>query len=81
MTRHPIRGAVWFVLTAAGVYGIAVLMAAGLAIANGEGLSCRDAECGEVSDWLNSARPLPMIIAMALALIAGVVMARRHTRS
>ncbi|HEV2058692.1 MAG TPA: hypothetical protein VGR11_05000 [Solirubrobacteraceae bacterium] len=81
MTRHPIRGAVWFVVTAAGVYGIAVLIAAGWAMANGEGLSCRDAECGAISNWLNGAYPIPMIVAIVVALIAGVMVARRHTRN
>lgn len=80
MMRHPICGAAWFVVTAAGVYGIAVLITAGLAMANGEGLSCRDAECGAISNWLNGAQPLPMIVAIAVAIIAGVMMARRHTR-
>ena len=79
--RHPIRGAVWFVVTAAGVYGIAVLITAGLAMANVEGLSCRDAECGGISNWLDGAEPVPMIVAIAVAVIVGVMMARRHTRN
>ena len=80
MTRHPIRGAVWFIVTAAGVDSIAVLITAGLVMANGEGLSCRDAECGAISNWLEGAQPVPMIVAIAAAVIAGVTMARRHTR-
>ena len=79
MARHPIRSAVWFVVTAAGVYGTAVLVAAGLAMANGEALSCRDAECGAISNWLNDAYPVPMIAAITVAVIAGVMTARRHT--
>jgi len=81
MARHPIRGAVWFVITATGVYGIAVLIVAALAMANGEGLSCRDAECGAISNWLSGAYPFPMIAAIAVAVIAGVMVARRHTRT
>lgn len=81
MSRHPIRGGVWFVITAAGVYAIAVLIAAALAMADGEGLSCRGAECGAISNWLNGAHPVPMIVAITVAVIAGVMMARRHTRT
>ena len=78
MAPHPIGSAVWFVVTAAGVYGTAVLVAAGLAMANGEALSCRDAECGAISNWLNDAYPVPMIAAITVAVIAGVMTARRH---
>lgn len=48
-------------------------------MANGEGLSCRDAECGKVSNWFSHAYPFPMIVAIALSVIAGALIARRRT--
>lgn len=81
MTRPSVRAAVSFVLTAVVVYGALLAAAVGLAIANGEGLSCRDAECGAVSNWLNDAYPLSLIAAIAVSVMAGAVVASRQTRT
>lgn len=49
-------------------------------MANGEGLSCRDAECGNVTNWLNDAYPLPMILAISVAVALASVIASARTR-
>ncbi len=81
MTRQPVRAVAWFVLTAIVVYGALIAIVALAAMANGEGLSCRDAECGNVSNWSSHAYPFPMIVAIALSVIAGALMARRRMGS
>ncbi|MDP1848560.1 MAG: hypothetical protein Q8K79_12275 [Solirubrobacteraceae bacterium] len=63
------------------MYGALLATAVGLAIANGEGLSCRAAECGAVSNWLNDAHPLSLIAAIAVSVTAGAVVASRQTRA
>ena len=69
-SRRAIRAVAWFVATAALVYAALVVIAVALILADGDGLSCRGADCGAVSDWLNDAAPLPMIAALALAAMA-----------
>ncbi len=81
MTADSVRAAVCFVLTAVVVYGALIAITLGLAMAAGEGVSCRDAECGAVSNWLSNAYPLPMIASVALSVIAGAWVTRRQTRS
>jgi hypothetical protein len=81
VTRHPVRAGAWFVLTALIVYGALIAIVALVAMANGEGLSCRDAECGAVSNWFSDAYPFPMIVSIAVSVIAGALMARRRTRT
>lgn len=81
VTRHPVRAGAWFVLTALIVYGALIAIVALAAMANGEGLSCRDAECGAVSNWFSDAYPFPMIVAIAISVTAGAFMARRRTRA
>ncbi len=81
VTHHPVRAGAWFVLTALLVDGALIAIAALAAMANGEGLSCRDAECGAVSNWFSDAYPFPMIVAIGVSVIAGALMARRRTRT
>jgi len=63
------------------MYGALIAIVALVAMANGEGISCRDAECGAVSNWFSDAYPLPMIVSIVVSVIAGALMARRRTRS
>lgn len=81
VTRHPVRAGAWFVMTALVVYGALIAIVTLVAMANGDGLSCRDAECGAVSNWFSDAYPFPMIASIAVSVIAGAVMARRRTRT
>lgn len=59
------------------LYAVFVVAAVAAAIVNGEGIGCRDAECGAVSNFLDDVSPwLPIAVAL-LAVGVGLFIARR----
>lgn len=59
------------------VYAACVVVSVTASILNGEGIACRDAECGAVADFVNATAPWLMIAVVTLAVGVGVVVGRR----
>jgi len=62
-------------LTTVLVYSLFVLATVAAVSFNGEGIACRDAECGAVSKWLGEAAPWPMIAAIVISVASGAAVA------
>lgn len=67
------------------VYAAFVFASVTASMFNGEGIACRDAECGAVADLLESTSPWLLIAVVILAVAAGLavgrmVCPRRHER-